>query len=138
MKNYFGADYSTAVSNGTAALHLTGLALGWKPNDIIITTPITFLATVNCIEYAGATPEFADINPAGQAFGAMLTFCLFGFFPGYLGSQVLEFFDVLRIPEDLEIGGQDTLSIKKQKEDIAEFAGIEKAVLKEIIEERNN
>tara|TARA_B100001765_G_scaffold178342_1_gene121443 strand:- start:913 stop:2289 length:1377 start_codon:yes stop_codon:yes gene_type:complete len=82
--------------------------------------------------------EFADINPAGQAFGAMLTFWLFGFFPGYLGSQVLEFFDVLRIPEDLEIGGQDTLSIKKQKEDIAEFAGIEKAVLKEIIEERNN
>ena len=82
--------------------------------------------------------EFANINPAGQAFGAMLTFWLFGFFPGYLGSQVLEFFDVLRIPEDLEIGGQDTLSIKKQKEDIAEFAGIEKAVLKEIIEERNN
>ena len=82
--------------------------------------------------------EFADINPAGQAFGAMLTFWVFGFFPGYLGSQVLEFFDVLRIPEDLEIGGQDTLSIKKQKEDIAEFAGIEKAVLKEIIEERNN
>lgn len=63
LKNYFGADYSTAVSNGTAALHLTGLALGWQPNDIVITTPITFLATANCIVYAGATPEFADINP---------------------------------------------------------------------------
>ena len=82
--------------------------------------------------------EFADINPAGQAFGAMLTFWLFGFFPGYIGSQVLEFFDVLRIPEDVEIGGQDTLAMKKQKEEIVDFKGIEKAVLKEIIEERKN
>ncbi len=53
-----------------------------------------------------------------------------------LGTQ-REFFDVLRIPEDLEIGGQqDTLSIKNQKEEVAEFTKIEKAVLKEIIEER--
>ena len=52
-----------------------------------------------------------------------------------LGNQ-REFFDVLRIPEDLEIGGQDTLSIKNQKEEVAEFTKIEKAVLKEIIEER--
>ena len=66
----------------------------------------------------------------------MLTFWLFGFLPGYLGSQILEFFDVLRISEDLEIGGQDTLSLKKQKEDVAEFTEIEKTVLKEIIEER--
>ena len=80
--------------------------------------------------------EFADINPAGQAFGAMLTFWLFGFFPGYIGSQVLEFFDVLRIPEDIEIGGQDTLAMKKQKEEIVDFIGIEEAVVKEIIEER--
>ena len=82
--------------------------------------------------------EFANINPAGQALGAMLTFWLFGFLPGYLSSQILEFFDVLRISEDLEIGGQDTLSLKKQKEDVAEFTEIEKTVLKEIIEERNN
>ena len=52
-----------------------------------------------------------------------------------LGTQ-REFFDVLRIPEDLEIGGQDTLSIKNQKEEVAEFTKIEKAVLKEIIEKR--
>ena len=79
---------------------------------------------------------FADINPAGQVFGAMLNFWFFGFIPGYIGSQVLEFFDVLRIPEDLEIGGQDTLKAKKVKEDIAEFNSIEKAILKEIIDER--
>jgi perosamine synthetase len=62
LQRYFGAGYSCVVSNGTAALHLTGIALGWQPGDIIITTPITFLATANCIVYAGATPDFVDID----------------------------------------------------------------------------
>jgi len=62
LKTYFGAKYCCAVSNGTAALHLTGLALGWQPGDIVITSPITFLATANCIVYAGATPDFVDID----------------------------------------------------------------------------
>lgn len=61
----FGAKYCTAVSNGTAALHLTALASGWKKGDIIITSPITFLASANCAVYAGATPDFADINESG-------------------------------------------------------------------------
>jgi perosamine synthetase len=64
LKKYFGAQHACALSNGTAALHLTGLALGWQPSDIIITSPITFLATANCIVYAGATPDFVDIDPA--------------------------------------------------------------------------
>lgn len=63
LKNYFGANHTCAVANGTAALHLTGLALGWQPGDVVITTPITFLATANCIVYVGATPDFADIDP---------------------------------------------------------------------------
>jgi perosamine synthetase len=63
LKNYFGADHACAVANGTAALHLTGLALGWQPGDIVITTPITFLATVNCIVFSGAIPDFVDIDP---------------------------------------------------------------------------
>ena len=63
LKNYFGAMHACAVANGTAALHLTGLALGWGPGDIILTTPVTFLATANCIVYAGATPDFVDIDP---------------------------------------------------------------------------
>ena len=54
LKNYFGAKHCCAVSNGTAALHLTGLALGWHPGDVIITTSITFLATANCIVYGWA------------------------------------------------------------------------------------
>lgn len=59
----FGAEYVSAVSNGTASLHLIGLALGWKTGDIVITSPITFLASANCILYAGATPDFVDIDP---------------------------------------------------------------------------
>ena len=62
LKSYFGAKYSCVVSNGTAALHLASLALDWKPGDIIITSPITFLASANCIVYAGATPDFVDID----------------------------------------------------------------------------
>ena len=60
--DYFGSKYSCVVSNGTAALHLAGLALGWNEDDIIITTPLTFLATVNSIVYCGATPTFVDID----------------------------------------------------------------------------
>ena len=63
LQKYFGANHACAVSNGTAALHLTGLALGWQAGDIVLTSPITFLATANCIVYAGATPDFVDIDP---------------------------------------------------------------------------
>ncbi len=63
LKNYFGAKHACAVSNGTAALHLAALALNWKPGDIVLTSPITFLATANCIIYAGAIPDLVDIDP---------------------------------------------------------------------------
>jgi UDP-4-amino-4,6-dideoxy-N-acetyl-beta-L-altrosamine transaminase len=63
LSSYFGSEYCSVTSSGTAALHLTGLALGWKPGDIILTTPITFLASANCILYVGATPDFVDIDP---------------------------------------------------------------------------
>ncbi len=58
----FGAKYASATANGTAALHLVALALGWQKDDIILTTPMTFLASANCILYAGATPDFVDID----------------------------------------------------------------------------
>jgi perosamine synthetase len=57
-----GARYASVVANGTAALHLAALALGWKRGDVVITSPITFLASANCIVYAGATPDFVDID----------------------------------------------------------------------------
>jgi len=64
LKRYFGSKHACAVSNGTAALHLAGLALGWEQGDIIITTPLTFLATANSIVYADAIPDFVDIDMA--------------------------------------------------------------------------
>ena len=62
LQEYFGAKYACVVSNGTAALHLAGLALEWKPGDIVITSPLTFLSTANSIIYSGATPDFVDID----------------------------------------------------------------------------
>ena len=63
LSTYFGSKYTCAVSNGTAALHLTGLVLKWSSDDIIITAPNTFLASSNSIIYSGATPDFVDIDP---------------------------------------------------------------------------
>ena len=57
-----GAKYAVAVNNGTAALHLSALALGVGEGDEGITTPITFVASANCLRYVGATVKFADIE----------------------------------------------------------------------------
>ena len=62
LSKTFGSKYGCALSSGTAALHLLGLALGWKKGDIVLTTPISFLATSNSILYTGAKPEFIDID----------------------------------------------------------------------------
>jgi perosamine synthetase len=59
---YCGARHAIAVSNGTVALHLACLAAGIEPGDEGITSPITFLASANCMLYCGAKPIFADIN----------------------------------------------------------------------------
>lgn len=63
--DYCGANEAVAVSSGTAALHLALLAAGIGPGDEVITVPATFVATVAAIVYAGATPVFVDIDPAG-------------------------------------------------------------------------
>ena len=61
--NYVGSKYAVAVSNGTAALHLCTLALGVQEGDKVITTPITFAASANCVRYCGGEVVFSDINP---------------------------------------------------------------------------
>lgn len=61
---YVGARYAVAVANGTAALHLCALALGVQPGQRVITTPITFSASANCVRYCGGEVHFVDIDPA--------------------------------------------------------------------------
>lgn len=63
FSSYIGSKYAVAVANGTAALHLCTLALGVKEGDKVITTPITFAASANCVRYAGGEVVFADIDP---------------------------------------------------------------------------
>jgi len=60
---YIGCKYAVAVSNGTAALHLATLALGVSKNQKVISTPITFAASTNCVHYCGGEVIFADIDP---------------------------------------------------------------------------
>lgn len=60
--DYTSARYCVAVSSATAALHLTMLALGIGPGDEVVTSPITFLASANCVLYVGGSVRFADVE----------------------------------------------------------------------------
>jgi perosamine synthetase len=59
-----GARFAVALSSGTAALHGAVAAAGLGPGDEVILSPLTFLASANCLLYCGASPVFADIDPA--------------------------------------------------------------------------
>lgn len=63
VAEYVGAKYAVAVSNGTAALHAACYAAGIKEGDEVITSPLTFAASANCVLYQGGKPIFADIDP---------------------------------------------------------------------------
>jgi len=63
FKRYKGAHHAVAVHSCTAALHLSFIAAGISHGDEVITTPMTFCATVNSIMHAGGTPVLADIDP---------------------------------------------------------------------------
>ena len=62
FREYVGAPFAVPLSSATAGLHLVFLAIGLKPGDEVITTPMTFAATVSTIIFAGATPVLADIE----------------------------------------------------------------------------
>ena len=58
-----GAKYAVSFSSGTAALHAAAFTAGLKAGDEAITSPLTFVATANCVLYQGAVPVFADVSP---------------------------------------------------------------------------
>lgn len=59
---YVGSKYAVAVNNATSALHLAALALGVKPEDNVIVTPLTFASSANCIRFCGGNVTFCDID----------------------------------------------------------------------------
>src|ERR1700719_1129169 len=58
-----GAKHAVSFSSGTAALHASAFTAGLKTGDEAITSPLTFVATANCVLYQGAVPIFADVSP---------------------------------------------------------------------------
>jgi dTDP-4-amino-4,6-dideoxygalactose transaminase len=62
LASYIGVPHALALSSATAGLHIGLMALGLKPGDEVITTPLTWVATTNMIELLGATPIFVDIH----------------------------------------------------------------------------
>ena len=64
ISEYTGAQYALAINSATSGLHLACLAIGVGPNDIVWTSPVTFVASSNCALYCGAKIDFIDINPS--------------------------------------------------------------------------
>jgi UDP-4-amino-4,6-dideoxy-N-acetyl-beta-L-altrosamine transaminase len=98
---YTGAKYAVAISNGTAALHLCAMALGVQEGTRVITTPITFAASANCVRYCGGEVWFADIDPDTFTLSLEKTRALLeskpkGFFSGIIPV------DFAGLPLDLE------------------------------------
>ena len=60
---YVGSKFAVAVNNATAGLHIAVMALGLKKGDRVITTPITFAASANCVRFVGGEVWFSDIDP---------------------------------------------------------------------------
>jgi perosamine synthetase len=62
VAQHVGARHAVTFSNGTAALHGAAAAAGLGPGDIVVTSPLTFMASVNCARFVGATPALVDID----------------------------------------------------------------------------
>ena len=98
---YIGVKYAVAVSNATAGLHIAVLALDLKEGERVITTPITFAASANCVRYAGGEVWFADIDSDSYVLSLESTKKLIeskpkGFFKGIIPV------DFAGLPADLE------------------------------------
>lgn len=86
---YVGAKYAVSVTSGTAALHLSALALGVNSQSRVITTPITFAASANCVRYCGGQITFSEVEKATTtldipALRKLLTACPAGTYQGII------------------------------------------------------
>jgi perosamine synthetase len=64
VAQYVGARFAVAFSNGTAALHGAAAAAGLGPGHLVVTSPLTFMASANAARFVGARPSLVDINPS--------------------------------------------------------------------------
>jgi perosamine synthetase len=104
-----GVDDAVAVSSGTAALHLGVRWLGWGPGDEVITSPLSFVASANCLLYEGATPVFCDIDPVTldidpAAAGAALGERTAGFLPVHLFGYPAALVELERLAAERGLG----------------------------------
>jgi perosamine synthetase len=84
-----GTSHVSAVSSGTAGLHLAIRAAGVQPGDDVVTSPFSFVASANCLLYEGANPVFCDIDPrtlniSADAAGEALTERTTGILPVHI------------------------------------------------------
>lgn len=104
---YIGVEHAIATSSGTSALHAVLLALGVGPGDEVITSPFTFIASVNSILYAGATPVFADIgedfNIDPALIAPLITARTRAIMPVHLYGQVASMREIMRIAHDHDL-----------------------------------
>mgnify|MGYP001017641677 FL=1 len=70
IRDFTGAKYAIATVNGTAALHVALKLAGVKQGELVITQPLTFIATCNAISYCGASPVFVDVEPKSLGMSA--------------------------------------------------------------------
>lgn len=108
LSSFFGTSNVLATASCTAALHLAMLAIGVGPGDEVITTPITFPATVNAILLCGATPVFADVNLATlnmepQAVEEQVTPQTRAILPVHMGGYPVAMTDILAIGSRYQI-----------------------------------
>lgn len=108
LAQYTGAKYAVAVSNGTAALHAACFAAGIKEGDEVITTPITFAASANCVLYMGAKPVFADIDPKTynidpEDIKAKITSKTKAIIPVHFTGQPCDMDEILKIAQEYDL-----------------------------------
>jgi UDP-4-amino-4,6-dideoxy-N-acetyl-beta-L-altrosamine transaminase len=103
-----GAKYAVAISNGTAALHAACFAADIQKGDEVITSPITFAASANCILYMGAKPVFADVdaktyNLDPQDIRRKITDKTKAIIPVHFTGQPCDMDEILKIAEEYDL-----------------------------------
>lgn len=108
ITEYTGAKYAIAVSNGTAALHAACFASEIGQGDEVITSPMTFAASANCILYMGAKPVFADIdsktyNISPKEIESKITGRTKAIIPVHFTGQPCDMDEILKIAEKYDL-----------------------------------